>query len=141
MREKALNLLGLMRKAGKIELGEMNVGAAVKERRAKLILLTPDAGANARDRAERFARSHEIPFVELPFMKEELSKGVGKANTVMAAVTDSGFAKAFITDLGEGMATCLKSAGAMPETGKQELRGATHKYDDKIQSPRGRKGL
>lgn len=111
MREKALNLLGLMRKAGKIELGEMNVGAAVKERRAKLILLTPDAGANARDRAERFARSHEIPFVELPFMKEELSKGVGKANTVMAAVTDSGFAKAFITDLGEGYGDVLEKRG------------------------------
>ena len=111
MREKALSLLGLMRKAGKIELGEMNVGAAVRERRARLILLAPDAGANARDRAESFARSRGIPLVELPFTKEELSRGVGKANTVLAAVTDTGFAKAFITDLGEGYGDVLKKCG------------------------------
>lgn len=111
MREKALSLLGLMRRAGKIELGEMNVGAAVREKRAKLILLTPDAGANARDRAESFARSRGIPLVELPFMKDEFSRGVGKANTVMAAVTDWGFAKAFINDLGEGYGGVLEKHG------------------------------
>ena len=92
--DRALGLLGLMRRAGKLELGEMNVGAAVRERRAKLLLLAPDAGANARDRAESFSAGHRVPLVELPFTKDTLSAALGKANTVMAAVTDAGFAKA-----------------------------------------------
>jgi len=111
--DRALELLGLMRKAGKLELGEMNVGAAVRERRAKLLLLAPDAGANARDRAEGFSAGHRVPLVELPFTKDALSAALGKANTVMAAVTDAGFAKA--------LEKCLDgndAAGRQPHSGK-----------------------
>ena len=111
--DRALELLGLMRKAGKLELGEMNVGAAVRERRAKLLLLAPDAGANARDRAESFSAGHRVPLVELPFTKDTLSAALGKANTVMAAVTDAGFAKA--------LKKCLDgndAAARQPRSGK-----------------------
>ena len=111
--DRALELLGLMRKAGKLELGEMNVGAAVRERRAKLLLLAPDAGANARDRAEGFSAGYRVPLVELPFTKDALSAALGKANTVMAAVTDAGFAKA--------LEKCLDgndAAARQPHSGK-----------------------
>lgn len=111
--DRALELLGLMRRAGKLELGEMNVGAAVRERRAKLLLLAPDAGANARDRAEGFSAGHRVPLVKLPFTKDALSAALGKANTVMAAVTDAGFAKA--------LEKCLDgndAAARQPHSGK-----------------------
>ena len=39
MREKALNLLGLMRKANALRIGEEDTGSAVREHEAKLVLL------------------------------------------------------------------------------------------------------
>jgi ribosomal protein L7Ae-like RNA K-turn-binding protein len=101
MNEKALGLLGLMRKAGMIELGEMNVGAAVHERRAKLLILASDAGENAKKRAEGFAGGHNVPLAALELSKDELSGCLGKANTVMAAITDFGFALSFLKILAE----------------------------------------
>ena len=50
MREKALNLLGLMRKANALRIGEEETGAAVREHEAKLVLLASDASPNARKR-------------------------------------------------------------------------------------------
>ena len=40
---KALNLLGLMRKANAIRIGEEDTGSAVREHAAKLVLLASDA--------------------------------------------------------------------------------------------------
>lgn len=99
MKEKALNYLGLMRKAGMLELGETGAGAAVKSGKAKLLLLAPDAGENSKHRAESFVYGRNTQLVVLPFTRDELSKYVGKANTVMAAVTDGGFAEAFMNTL------------------------------------------
>ena len=48
MREKTLNLLGLMRKANAIAVGETNTGGAVRAGKAKLLLLAADASDNAR---------------------------------------------------------------------------------------------
>jgi ribosomal protein L7Ae-like RNA K-turn-binding protein len=101
MNEKALNYLGLMRKAGMLELGETGAGAAVKSGKAELLLITPDAGENARHRAESFVNGRRTTLVELPFPREEFSRHIGKSNTVMAAVTDAGFAAAFMKSLAE----------------------------------------
>ena len=101
MNEKALGYLGLMRRGGKIELGETGTATAVKARQAKLLLLAPDAGANARDRAESLAKQHRVPLAVLPFGRDDFSRCVGRANTVIAAVTDAGFASALAKTLAE----------------------------------------
>ena len=97
MNEKALNYLGLMRKAGMLEIGETGAGAAVKAGKARLLLITPDAGDNARHRAESFTNGRSVLLVELPFGREEFSHHIGRENSVMAAVTDAGFAAAFMS--------------------------------------------
>ena len=51
MREKALNLLGLMRRANALSIGEEDTGSAVREHAAKLVLLASDASPNAKKRA------------------------------------------------------------------------------------------
>ena len=56
MSDKILNMLGLMRRANAIQIGETNTGAAVRGGKAKLLLLAADASDNARSRAEGFAR-------------------------------------------------------------------------------------
>lgn len=96
MREKTLNLLGLMRRANAISLGETNTGASVRAGKAKLLLLAGDASENARRRAEGFVHGRNVVTVQLPFMKDELSAQLGASGCSMAAVTDIGFANALM---------------------------------------------
>lgn len=99
MREKTLNLLGLMRKANAIAVGETNTGGAVRAGKAKLLLLAADASDNARSRARGFTHGHDIVTVTLPFTKDEIAAHVGVSGCAMAAITDIGFANAFMKSL------------------------------------------
>lgn len=99
MREKTLNLLGLMRKANAIAIGETNTGAAVRSGNTRLLLVASDASENAWHRAEGFAGGRDITLVRLPFLKEEISAHVGVSGCSMAAVMDIGFANAFMKSL------------------------------------------
>lgn len=92
MKEKALNLLGLMRKANAVQIGEENTGASVRAETAKLLLLASDASDNAVRRAKGFAYGRNIPLIRAPFTKEEISAAVGKPGCSMLAVCDLGFA-------------------------------------------------
>jgi len=102
MRERALKLLGLMRKANAAEIGETDTGAAARAGSAKLVVLAADASDNARSRARGFVYGKGIPLAVLPFTKEELSSHLGKNGCSMAAICDIGFAEAF-TKLLEGI--------------------------------------
>ena len=101
MSEKLLNLLGLMRKAGAIEIGEMNAGAACRGGKGKVLLLASDASDNARRRAESFVNGRRTLLLEVPFTKEQISEKVGVGGCSMAALTDLGFANAFLRGLAE----------------------------------------
>ena len=99
MREKTLNLLGLMRKANAIAVGETNTGGAVRAGKAKLLLLASDASENARSRARGFTHGRDVVTVTLPFTKDEIAAHVGVSGCAMAAITDIGFANAFMKSL------------------------------------------
>ena len=96
MGDRALSLLGLMRRANALQVGETNTGAAVKEGKAKLVLLAHDASDNAVHRAEGFTYGRNAALVTLPYGKAELSSALGLPGCSMAAVTDIGFANAFM---------------------------------------------
>lgn len=51
-----LHLLGLARKAGRLEIGEEPVGAVCRARQARLVLLASDAAANTNRRPPTLAR-------------------------------------------------------------------------------------
>lgn len=99
MREKILGLLGLMRRASAIAVGEENTAEAVKAGKARLLLTASDASPNAKKRAAGFAAGRRVLPVELPFTKEELSGALGVGGCAMAAVTDLGFADALMKQL------------------------------------------
>lgn len=99
MREKTLNLLGLMRKANAIAVGETNTGGAVRAGKAKLLLLAADASDNAKSRARGFTHGRDVVTVTLPFTKDEIAAHVGVSSCAMAAITDIGFANAFMKSL------------------------------------------
>ena len=96
MREKALHLLGLMRRANAIQIGEDKAGAAVHGGKARLLLLASDASDNARHRAEQFVNGRRTLLLELPFTKAELAGALGVSGGAMAALTDLGFDKALM---------------------------------------------
>ena len=99
MTANALGLLGLARKAGKLELGEDPVGAACRGRKARLVLLARDAAGNTADKARRLAQGSNARCVRTPFLKEELGAALGRTSCAVLALTDEGFAKAMIEKL------------------------------------------
>ena len=118
--DKAANYLGLMRKAGRIALGEHDAGAAARAGKACLLLLAQDASDNARKRAEGFAHAAQAPLLRLPYTKQALSDRLGKTGCAIAAVTDPGLAKAFVSALAqadpEQYSNTAAELAALPET-------------------------
>lgn len=99
MNDAALHMLGLARKAGRIEVGEEPVGAVCRARKAKLLLLACDAADNTARRAEHFAQAGNTLCVSVPFTKEQMGGAVGRASCAMAALTDAGMAASFLNKL------------------------------------------
>ena len=88
--DKAANYLGLMRKAGRIALGEYDAGAAARAGQACLVLLAQDASDNARKRAEGFAYTAQAPLLRLPYTKQALCERLGKTISDKCTAQTSG---------------------------------------------------
>lgn len=101
MADKCLSLLGLMRRANALAIGEDSTGEAVHAGKARLLLIAQDASDNARRRAMGYLTGRSAIPVELPYTKEEISAAVGAGGCSMAAVTDMGFANALMELLSE----------------------------------------
>ena len=99
--DKLLNLIGLAKKAGKLEVGEEPVGAAARSKHARLILIASDAAENTRRRAKHFGDAGECICLEIPATKEALGKALGRTSCALLALTDIGFAEAIAKKLAE----------------------------------------
>ena len=99
--DKALNYLSLARKAGRIELGEEPVCAVARAKKARLILVASDAGANSLRRAKSFVAGTEQLCMKVPFTKDQLGEAIGRTSLAMAAFTDPALALAFVKALGD----------------------------------------
>ena len=94
-----LHLLGLARKAGRLELGEEPVGAVCRARQAKLVLLAADAAPNTRRRCAHFGEAGGVLWLELPFSKAELGAQFSRGSCAMLALTDAGFSATLVEKL------------------------------------------
>ena len=103
MQNDMLRFLGLMRRAGKLSVGETGTGKSVRAGQARLILLASDASGNAQDRAEGFASRANVPLYRLHAEKAALGDALHVAGGSMAAVCDEGFARALIGKFPEDM--------------------------------------
>lgn len=106
----SLNYIGIARKAGAIELGETNSGAAIRSGKAKLLVVASDASGNARKRAENFVFGRNTVHVILPYTKEDLCGITGARGCSMAAFTDIGLATAFLKKLAENDTAFLEAS-------------------------------
>lgn len=96
--DKALSLLGLAAKAGKVASGEFSVEKEVKGGRAYLVVAAKDASDNTKKALENVCSNQGIPLVFYS-KKEELGHAIGKQFRVSAAVLDQGFAKAIVKQI------------------------------------------
>ena len=87
--DKFLTLLGLARRAGKVDLGETPVYEALATGRCRGIFLAQDAAGNTKDRLEH--RRGDVPLWPVPFTKEELGRALGRESCAMVATGDAGF--------------------------------------------------
>ena len=109
--DKLLNLIGLAKKAGKLEVGEEPVGAAARSKHARLILIASDAADNTRRRALHFGEAGECICLEIPPTKEDLGRALGRTSCALLALTDIGFAEAVAKKLAAKRLT-IKAARA-----------------------------
>ena len=95
MENKALQLLGMARRAGKTVIGFDATVAAVKDNRASIVLFAGDLSKKT-EQEWRFAVPHpSVPVGRWPFGKEETGHAIGSKKAVgIVAVADEGFAKA-----------------------------------------------
>ncbi|GEK90894.1 YlxQ-related RNA-binding protein [Alkalibacterium kapii] len=86
-KERALNLLGLAQRAGKLISGEALVLQSVRSNQAKIVCLASDAGSNTSKQFLNKCEYYKIPLVTR-FTREELSHALGKDRTVCALIDD-----------------------------------------------------
>lgn len=91
--QKALNLLGLAQRAGKLLSGESLVLEAVRKKEARLVVLATDASKNTQKQFLNKCEYYDIP-LNVHFSRDSISLAVGKDRTV-CAFTDNGFAQSF----------------------------------------------
>ena len=97
--EQILKLIGLAKKAGRMEIGEEPVGSAARAKHARVILLAEDAAASSVRRARSFANAGACLCLGIPATKEELGRAVGRTSCAMLAITDIGLAHAIVEKL------------------------------------------
>ena len=97
--DNTLHLLGIAKKAGRLEVGEEPVGAAARARQARVILLACDAAANTARRAGHFGEAGNVLWLTVPYTKAELGGAVGRASCAMLALTDAGLAASLVKKL------------------------------------------
>jgi ribosomal protein L7Ae-like RNA K-turn-binding protein len=93
-----LALLGLARRAGALAFGTGSTRRALKEGRARLILLAQDASETQRDKVMKLLRHGTTPRATLG-TREALGLAVGSPPISAVAVTDDEFAKELVARL------------------------------------------
>ena len=93
--KRALSMIGLCKKAGRLTSGVPLVCDAVREGRAFLTVYASGASENSVKRVTDKCKSYDTLVMSVDVTPEELAKWVGKSGAVAAvAILDRGFAEA-----------------------------------------------
>ena len=95
---KALSMIGLATKAGKVASGEFSTEKEVKSARAYLVIVAGDASENTKKKFRNMCSFYEVPIYFLSD-KESLGRAMGKEYRACLAVQDENFAKAIMKEV------------------------------------------
>ena len=103
-KKKALSMIGMAKRAGKLAVGEQACEIAIKKKSAYLVIIAQDASQNT---AKKFMNSCYFYQIEsvLWGTKEEIGNITGGWQTAVTAVTDQGFAKSIVNFINQFRAT------------------------------------
>ncbi len=90
--DKALSMLGIAAKAGKVASGEFSTERAVKTHKAHLVIVAEDASENTKKMFRNMCGFYKVEIVFYA-SKESLGHCIGKEYRSSLAVTDEGLAK------------------------------------------------
>lgn len=91
MKNKALGMLGICQKAGKLKPG-FDPAAYSLGRDAALVAFSADASPKTKERMEKKAVQSGVACLTLPFTADEIGYATGK-RVVVLAITDEGLAR------------------------------------------------
>ena len=97
--DRALGYLGLARRGGNLQVGDELVRAAVRAGKARMLVLSADAGAHTLRRARNLSQTCDVPLFVSPWTKEDIGNAVGKGTCAMAAFTEPRLALACLKAL------------------------------------------
>ncbi|MBU3851633.1 MAG: YlxQ-related RNA-binding protein [Candidatus Paralactobacillus gallistercoris] len=93
--QQALNLIGLSLRAKQQISGEALVLQAIRQKKAKLVLLANDAGSNLQKEITNKCHYYQVALSNT-LSTAQLTQAIGRPRTVIA-ITNDGFAKKLIT--------------------------------------------
>lgn len=91
--DKVLSMLGIAAKSGNVVSGEYQTEKAVKDKKARLVIVAVDASANTRKQFINMCEFYKVPYYEYGD-KESIGHCIGKQFRSSLAVIDEGLAKA-----------------------------------------------
>lgn len=125
MDKAALNLLGIARKAGRVEIGELPVSAAARGHKARLILTASDAAPNTIRQVSNLPGNAVI--LSAPYDKAELGAVLGRASCAVLAVTEARLALA----IAEKIAAVTGDMSGLPELEAKARRVGRRQEENK----------
>ncbi len=116
--ETWLNWLGLARKAGALAPGTHQVGMALKDGRAKLLIVATDAGASVYRKYHLWAQKEAVPVVQAG-TKSELGRAIGMGPHAILAISEPNLADRVL-------------AAVQPQQGGMEFGGKGQRQDSSV---------
>jgi len=94
--KSSLGFLGIVKKCGRLAIGDDAVTSATATKKARLIIMASDAGEYTARRATGLTNSSGIPLLVLDETKDELGLTAGRNSVAIAAIMDMGMAASFV---------------------------------------------
>lgn len=101
-KDRALSMIGLAAKAGKVASGEFSTEKAVKSYKGRLVIVAQDASDNTKKMFRDMCQYYDVPMQEFA-SKEELGHWIGKAYRASICILDEGFAKSIMKKISLNM--------------------------------------
>lgn len=89
--DKVLSMIGLAKKANAVSLGEQMCTAAVKSKKARLVIIARDASDNTKKSVKNSCEYYNVEYIEYAH-KEDLGRFCGSDMTAALSVDDDNFA-------------------------------------------------
>lgn len=119
MQNSYLGLLGLAKRAGKIECGDEAARSAMTSKAARLVLIAGDSSDRTKETFRFIAESFNIPSVTVSETRADIGNALGKRPCAVVAVCDMGFAAALVKKLAE---SSEEAKGVLEETARRAAK-------------------